>query len=481
VIKILKWAWVGMAAAAAIAVVALTARLVFYRQADDATHLAEKREYLERIAQSSRDPKALPNFVVILFDDLGPGDVGAYGGRAIRTPAIDRLASRGVLFRNAYAPSPYCSASRAGLLTGRYAVRAGLDHVLQAPGSGFDTLLKLGGLNRRLPAEEITLPEVLSAAGYATAMFGKWHLGSSSPSRPTDRGFDTFYGLLYSNDQGRPEVWRDLEVVEAHPIDQTTLTRRYTERAVEFIGASRDRPFFLYLPHTFPHVPLHVAPDRLGRSPAGLYGDVVEELDDSVGAVVAALEHAGVAEDTLVVLTSDNGPWFQGSTGGLRGRKMDIFEGGMRVPFVVSWPGRIPPGQDVEEPIVAIDVFPTFLELAQLPLPQDRIIEGRSLVALLEGRSGAPSGPIYFHQISEIRAVRQGRFKYHDRHRVYYGNPADFAWALMTPRGPWLFDLEADPSESYDASDAYPDAARRLRSVLEARQRELAQNPRGWL
>jgi uncharacterized sulfatase len=160
---------------------------------------------------------------------------------------------------------------------------------------------------------------------------------------------------------------------------------------------------------------------------------------------------------------------------------MDIFEGGMRVPFVVSWPGRIPPGQDVEEPIVAIDVFPTFLELAQLPLPQDRIIEGRSLVALLEGRSGAPSGPIYFHQISELRAVRQGRFKYHDRHRVYYGNPADFAWALMTPRGPWLFDLKADPSESYDASDAYPDATRRLRSVLEARQRELAQNPRGWL
>ena len=478
--KFFTWVGGGIVVIAVIILLGLAGRVIFYRQADDPVHVAAKRDYLERIATLQGDTSERPNIVLILFDDLGPGDVGAYGGRSIRTPAMDRLASRGVLFRNAYAPSPYCSASRAGLLTGRSGVRAGLDHVLQAPGSGYDLLLKVGGLNRRLPAEEVTLPEVLSAAGYATAIFGKWHLGMSPPSRPTDRGFDTFYGLLTSNDQGRPEVWQDLEVVERHPIDQSTLTRRYTERAVAFIEAHPDRPFFLYLPHTFPHVPLHAAADRLGRSPGGLYGDVVEELDDSVGAVVDALDRAGVAERTLIVLTSDNGPWYQGSTGGLRGRKMDIFEGGMRVPFVVCWPDRIPSGVIQDQPIVGIDVFPTVLELARLPLPEDRVIEGRSLVDLLAGDVDAPSHPVYFHQISTLRAVRLGRFKYHDRHRVLLGNPADFAWAPMTLRGPWLFDLELDPAESYDVSHAHPEEARRLRELLEARQRELADNPRGW-
>jgi hypothetical protein len=234
----------------------LGSRVLFYRQTDDRQHLALKGEYLGHVAEMSERALGGPNLVIILFDDLGPGDIGAYGGSAIATPNLDRLAGEGLLFRNAYAPSPYCSASRAGLLTGRYAVRAGLDHVLQAPGSWEDVLERLGGLNRRLPAEEITLAEVLQAAGYATAAVGKWHLGDASPSLPNDMGFDNFFGLLFSNDQGKPVVWRDREIVEQHPIDQETLTRRYTERAVAFLDDHGNRPFFLYLPHTYPHIPV---------------------------------------------------------------------------------------------------------------------------------------------------------------------------------------------------------------------------------
>jgi len=455
-------------------------RVVFYGQSDDDERVELKREYLAELARSAERESARPNLVVILFDDLGYGDIGAYGSRSIRTPHIDRLAEQGVLFRQAYSASPYCSASRAGLLTGRYPIRAGMDHVIQPAGGWKDWAVRLAGWNRRLPAEEITLADVLSEAGYATAIFGKWHLGSASPSLPTEMGFDTFYGLHYSNDQGEPEVFRNRKVVEEHPIDQTTLTRRYTEQAVRFIESHHDRPFFLYVPHTFPHIPLHAAADRRGRSPAGLYGDVVEELDESVGAVIEALERTGVADNTLVLVTSDNGPWFQGSPGGKRGRKMDIFEGGMRVPFIASWPGRVPGGRIVDDVVMGIDLFPTMLELIGLPAPQDRIIDGRSLVALLEGRPAPSRGPIYYHQMYVLRAVRQGRFKYHDRHGVFFGNPGGLRWAPMKPRGPWLFDLEQDPGESYDATDRYPQTAVELRALLEAHDQALTDNPRGW-
>jgi uncharacterized sulfatase len=269
--------------------------------------------------------------------------------------------------------------------------------------------------------------------------------------------------------------------VEAHPIDQSTLTRRYTERAVAFIETHADGPFFLYLPHTFPHIPLHASADSRGRSEAGLYGDVVEELDDSVGAVMDALHRAGVADDTLVITTSDNGPWFQGSPGGVRGRKMDVFEGGMRVPFLAYWPGRVPAGHVIDVPVVGIDLFPTILELTGLPSPDDRVIDGQSMVGLLDGGAWARREPVYFHRISVLQAVRDGRFKYHDRHGVSYGNPMDLAWGPMAKRGPWLFDLELDPDESYDVAERYPAIAGRLRAMLESRRRELERNPRGWI
>ena len=464
----------------AFTVLYLAGRVLLYRQVDDQQHLALKRAYLEQISAQKKELSARPNVVVILFDDLGYGDIGAYGGEAIATPHLDRLAAEGLLFTNGYSPSPYCSASRAGLLTGRYAVRSGLDHVVQVPGSWQDTLERLGGLNRRLPAEEITLAEVLQATGYATAIVGKWHLGDESPSLPTDMGFDSFYGLLFSNDQGKPVVWNNRDMIEHHPIDQTTLTRRYTKRAVTFIEENRDRPFFLYLPHTFPHIPLQVGAERLGGSEAGLYGDVVEELDWSTGAVLDALERTGVADNTLVVVSSDNGPWFQGSPGGVRGRKFDVFEGGMRVPFIARWPGHIPPGEVDEDLVVAIDLFPTILELSGVPEPTDRVIDGTSLVHRFGGGGGDPHGPVWFHQVGHLRGVREGRFKYHDRHRVPFGNPPDFRVGFWVPRGPWLFDLELDPDESYDVSARHPETFERMGKMLEARRRSLEYNLRGW-
>lgn len=454
---------------------------------EDEEHLRLKAEYLNELAAMPAT-SGRPSFAVVLFDDLGYGDLGAYGSRSVSTPHLDRLAREGMRFTHAYATSPYCSASRAGLLTGRYPVRYGMDHVLQAPWSWPDLLLRLGRRHRRLPSHEITIAEALSAAGYATAIFGKWHLGDHSPSLPRERGFDAFFGLHHSNDQGKPVVWEDETIVEGHPIDQATLTRRYTERAVDFLESrERGEPFFLYLPHTFPHVPLHVAGDRLGQSDGGLYGDVVEELDWSVGQVVAALRRRGLWNETLILVTSDNGPWFQGSPGGVRGRKMGVFEGGMRVPLITSWPGLIrdsqgqvidgEPGRVIDDPVMGLDLFPTLLELAGLPLPEDRVIDGVGLYDRVTG----PRETVHYYSIDRLHAVRQGRFKYHARHRVLYGNPMNFPWGPFANRGPWLFDLETDPDESYDVTARHPEVAARLRALLHERIEQDRRNAAGWL
>ncbi len=465
---------------AALAVGVPVGRIVLHHQSDDRARVASKLRYLAGLAERGPSVALPPNLVVILFDDLGYGDVGAYGS-PIRTPAIDRLAAEGALFRHGYSASPYCSAARAGLLTGRFAVRSGLDHVVQAPWTWRDLLLRLGWRNRRLPLEEITLAELLSAAGYATAAFGKWHLGDEPPSLPHQRGFDEFFGLLHSNDQGRPRVWRDGEVVERHPIDQATLTRRYTAEAERFLRRQqRDRPFFLYLPHTFPHVPLAAAADRLGRSPAGLYGDVVEELDDSVGRVVAALERQGLAERTLVVVTSDNGPWFQGGQGGVRGRKFEVFEGGTRVPLIAWGPGLVA-ARSIDEPVTALDLVPTMLEFAGLPAPTDRLLDGVSLAELLAGGPPPEREAIWYFQLGRLRAVRAGRFKYVDRRRLLYGNPMNWPLAPFVDRGPWLYDLSLDPDESYDVSQRHPEMRLRLSERLELERRRLADNRGGWL
>ena len=460
----------------------LGVRIFSPAQMNDSAHLNLKQEYLAKLAKRADRETDRLNLVLILFDDLGYGDLSSYGSQAIRTTNLDRLAASGLRFTNGYSPSPYCSASRAGLLTGRHPTRMGLDHVLQPAGSWKDILLRVGARNRLLPQEEITLSEVLDAIGYSTSLVGKWHLGDRTPSLPTDRGFESFYGLLYSNDQGEPAVWRNREIVEPHPIDQSSLTRRYTEEAITFLeDQTPEQPFFLFVSHTFPHVPLAASEKFRGSSDGGLYGDVVEELDASVGSIVDTLERLDLARNTLVLVTSDNGPWFLGSSGGVRGRKMDLFEGGMRVPFLIFWPGRTGENQTVDSLVSGLDLFPTFLELASIPLPTDRQYDGVSFAELLQtGREG-PRDSILYSQIRQFHAWRHGRFKYHAQQMVPYGNPMAWRLGVSVPKGPWLFDLESDPDESYDISGRNPEIAQRLATELSAFEKEWKRNPRGWL
>jgi arylsulfatase A len=461
-------------------------RIALYEQRDDEGALQAKAAALgalrEAAAAATGNPgERRPNFVVILFDDLGWGDLGAYRSQAPATPRLDRLAAHGAVFDTYYAAAPYCTPSRAGLLTGRWPIRTGLTQVVFPGGHPIDLVQRATGRPIRLPADEITLADALRAGGYATSAIGKWHLGSEAPSLPNDLGFEHYFGVLHSNDMQPLPIWRDREIVEPHPVDQRTLTRRYTEEAVAFIEANRERPFFLYVAHNFPHEPLHASPEQAGKSPAGSYGDVLHDLDDSTGAIIDALERSGLARHTLVLVTSDNGPWFEGSVDGLRGRKNDAFEGGMRVPLIARWPGHIPAGQRVDDVTAAVDVLPTVLALAGIPLPSDRTIDGLDLRPVLLGRRGElPERPIYYYADRSLQAVRLGRWKAHRRHGVYGGLAADWPFVPLFPRGPWLFDLARDPDESYDASERRPEELERLLGVMDALDAELAENPRGW-
>jgi arylsulfatase A-like enzyme len=461
-------------------------RIALYEQRDDEGALAAKAAALgamrEAAAAAAANPgERRPNFIVILFDDLGFGDLGAYRSQAPATPRLDRLAAHGAVFDTFYAAASYCTPSRAGLLTGRWPIRTGLTQVVFPTGHPIDRVQRATGRLIRLPADEITVAEALRAGGYATAAIGKWHLGNEAPSLPNDLGFERFFGVLHSNDMAPLPLWRDRAIEAEHPIDQRTLTRRYTEEAVAFVEANRERPFFLYLAHNFPHEPLHASPERAGKSAAGLYGDVLHDLDDSTGAILDALERAGLTRQTLVLVTSDNGPWFEGSVDGLRGRKNEVFEGGMRVPLIARWPGQIPAGQRIEDVASAVDLLPTLLSLAGIPLPADRVIDGIDLRPVLLGRRGElPERPVYYWADRTLSAVRIGRWKAHRRHGVYGGLAADWSFVPLFPRGPWLFDLARDPDESYDASARRPEELERLLGVMNDFDAELTRNPRGW-
>ena len=358
-----------------------------------------------------------PNFVIILADDLGWGDLSCQGSTTIATPRLDRLAQEGLRFTDAYSAAPFCSPSRAALLTGRLPVRAGLPYVL------------FPAEHHGLPSAEVTLATLLKARGYATACVGKWHLGWDEPFRPARHGFDEYLGLPYSNDSNewppgepfiqvmglQPLPLIDGDRIVAAPVDQATLTRRYTERAVAFIRANRDRPFLLYLPHTMPHIPQYASPEFAGRSKGGLYGDTVEEIDASTGTILDALRELGLDRDTVVFFTSDNGapgvrgqaaaagknapakakaaakaPRFPGrslygSNGPLRAGKGTTYEGGIRVPFLMRWTGGIDTGRVIPEPVSLMDVFPTCAALAGATLPADRVIDGRDLAPWFRG------------------------------------------------------------------------------------------------
>jgi uncharacterized sulfatase len=421
--------------------------------------------------------------VVILADDLGLGDLSATGSTAIDTPNIDRMADQGTLLSNYYAPSPVCSPSRAGLLTGRLPSRTLTPDVYMGTGSLVNGLIeqyqKVTGTyalgNDGIPADEILLPEVLRSRGYATGLVGKWHLGIKDGQLPNDNGFDDFYGALFSNDMAPYRIYRNTDVVIDAPVDQSTLTRTLTTEAVSFIDRNRDRPFFLYYASPFPHYPAHASDEFAGTSQAGTYGDSVQELDWSVGQVMSALRRNGLAQRTMVVFTSDNGPWFEGDTSGLRGRKNSNYDGGQQVPFIAWMPGAVQAGRTAQGLTSGLDLFPTVLDLIGLPPPTDRIIDGVSLKAMLTDGDPSPRTRLLLEQGMTATALISDGFKYLDR------TSSDMGRYWLFKQGPYLYDLAADPRESYDVSTKYPDEFARLQSELAAANVALEENVRGWL
>jgi arylsulfatase len=427
-----------------------------------------------------------PNIVLIFTDDQGYGDVGVYGARSFTTPHLDRLAGEGMRFTDFYASQAVCSASRASLLTGCYAERVSIR----------------GALGPRAPVgihpDETTIAEILKPLGYATGAFGKWHLGDAEEFLPTRHGFDEYLGLPYSNDmwpvdydgnpveRGNKAAYPPLPLIDGEEIletiddlgEQDQLTTRYAARAVDFIDRHADQAFFLYLAHSMPHVPLGVSERFRGRSDHGMYGDVIEEIDWSVGQVLDALDRHALADDTLVIFTSDNGPWLNygnhaGSTGGLREGKGTAFEGGPRVPAIMRWPGRIEPGSVSRRMASTIDILPTVAAVTGAALPE-LPIDGVSILPLLEGDESAnPRNVFLYYYVGELRAVREGKWKRVFGHvtRSYVGvepgtdgHPGPYAF----PRVPAaLYDLESDVTETTDVSADHPEVVARLDTIAE--------------
>lgn len=407
-----------------------------------------------------------PNLIIILADDLGYGDLGCFGHPTIRTPHLDRMAAGGMKFTEFYAAAPVCTPSRAALLTGRYAVRSGLTRVLIPSSTG------------GLPDTEMTLAEVLRGAGYATACIGKWHLGWQPRYLPTRHGFDSYFGIPYSNDMspatqpGNPvfaeapptPLMRDERVTnpDREP-DQDLLTRRYTEESVAFIRKNaHKKPFFLYLAHTMPHVPLAAGAGFRGKSPRGLYGDAVEEIDWSVGRILKTLANVGLEKETLVVFTSDNGPWLSkklagGSAGPFFEGKVSTWEGGLRVPGIFFWPGRVPAGLTTAAFATTMDLFPTFIRLAQATLPHDREIDGKDLSpVLLHGQPGRePLFHYYFND--QLWGVRKGPWKIHFKTTRPEKVTVWGRWEIEEHDPPLLFNLEEDPGEHHDRAAEHPE------------------------
>ena len=405
-----------------------------------------------------------PNIILILADDLGYGDIGAYGATLIKTPNLDRLARDGVRLMDFYASSNVCTPSRAGLLTGRYAARDGLaDRTVTVN----DT--------RGLPPGATTIATLLKERGYRTGLIGKWHLGHhSEEQRPNAQGFDQFYGLLHPNDEEQP-LYRNNRA-STEPLVQSALTRGFTEEAERFIGETDGQPFFLYMSHTAPHIPLAPSPEFAGSSEAGAYGDVVQELDWSVGRLLSALEGKGIVENTLVIFTSDNGPFPEGSAGGLRGGKATAWDGGYRVPFVSRWPGRIPAGSTSGAIAMNIDLLPTIAAVAGASMPESTTLDGRNMLPVLTGTSHeSPHQALYFFNHDRIAAVRTQGWR-----MVVRADYRNIERRLPEHDVLLLFDMRKDPQERYSLAAHRPDKWQELQALLQRGQRELespAQEP----
>jgi len=418
-----------------------------------------------------------PNIIVIFADDMGYGDMSINGHPTIKTPNLDKMATEGQKWTNFYASSSVCTPSRAGLLTGRLPIRTGMcsskRRVLFPDSSG------------GLPQSEITIAKSLKQKDYATACIGKWHLGHLEGYQPLDHGFDYYFGIPYSNDMDRvegvnarevcmhPEVRyfnvpliRNREVIE-RPADQTAITKRYTEEAVNFIRANQSKPFFIYLANSMPHVPLFASEDFEGKSMRGLYGDVIEEIDWSVGEIIKTLKEENLDKNTLVVFTSDNGPWLVfnengGSAGLLREGKGTSYEGGMREPAIFWWPGKVQPGI-ITETGSTLDLFPTINSIARIDIPKDRVYDGHDVSEVLFNHGKTNRESIFYYHGEEVFAVRSGNWKAHfkTQENIYTAKAE-----IVVHEPPMLFNLATDPSEKYDLASEYPEIIERLRKVV---------------
>ncbi len=407
-------------------------------------------------AVSRADSKA-PNVIVIYLDDLGYGDLGCYGSN-IRTPNIDSLASQGVMFRQFYSAAPVCSPARAALLTGRYPARTGVRRVLMP----FDDF--------GLTAPEVTIPQVLRQASYRSMCVGKWHLGNVPQCAPTVRGFDEFFGIPYSTDMSPLPLMHNTDVLNPDISNSVnTLTQQFTNAAVQFVQSAAGAPFFLYLAYTAPHLPLGTSEQFRGRSILGPYGDMVEEVDWGMGQILNALQANGVDQNTLVIFSSDHGPWYQGNTGGLRGRKGETWEGGMRVPMIARLPGRIPAGLVTQSMATSMDIMPTLVSLCGAPSPPNPL-DGVNIWPLMTGTGDVARDIFLYFDTRYLQCARLGRWKLHvSRYNSYAWTPDPPGGRLNLPLPrPELYDIVADPSESCDLAAAHPDVVAEIMSRVNA-------------
>ena len=437
-------------------------------------------------AARAKENAKLPNIIVIFADDMGYGDIGINGAEGYTTPNIDRMAAEGMQFAEFCAGRSVCSPSRAALMTGCYPLRVGVK-------SNFGPKSTNG-----LHPDEMTIADLVKQRGYSTAMYGKWHLGHLPDFLPTEQGFDEWYGLPYSNDMWpfHPDPrynFPDLPLMEGKKIleynsDQTKLTTEYTKRTVKFIETHKKKPFFIYFAHAMPHVPLFTSEKFAGKTKRGLYGDVLEEIDWSVGQILSTLKRLDMDENTLVIFTSDNGPWLLygdhgGSAGPFREGKNTMFEGGMRVPCVMWWPGKIPAGSVCNELASTIDILPTIAGLTGAPL-SDRRIDGLDIWPLMSGRSGAktPHEAFYYYYSTNLQAVRSGRWKLHFAHD--YGMVAEpGGGGKPGKRGTGkialsLFDLKKDEGETTNVAAEHPEIVDRLKKLAEQIRKDLGDSSR---
>ncbi len=447
------------------------------------------------IAQESEGYPKKPNFIIIFADDLGYGDLGVYGHPTIHTPNLDRMAVEGQKWTNFYVGASVCTPSRAALLTGRLPVRSGM-------ASNKSRVLFPNSANG-LPLEEITLAEQLKTVGYGTACIGKWHLGHKEEYLPTNHGFDYYYGIPYSNDMdltrklegptGYWDLWtkeyKDLDITDFNvplirnttiverPADQHTITRRYTDESIEWIKQHKENPFFIYLAYNLPHVPLFASEEFTGTSKRGLYGDVVEEIDHNVGRIIATLKEEGLADNTIVVFTSDNGPWLKteisgGSAGVLRDGKGTTWEGGMREPCIFWAPGSIP-HKVVMDMGTTMDLFSTFSNLAGATMPTDREMDGVDLAPVLFDNGKSPRNAVYYYRGRDLYAVRFGAYKAHFiTQEVYVSNPK-----RVEHDPPLLYNLDVDPSERFDVSEKFPEVIAEIKELVRKHNAKMVKGP----